>query len=75
MNDFLAAIEKMPFSQDLDEFDTKECIICIEPFVVGQLVHRIPTCRHIFHPNCCNEWFKAKVSQDEQRCPQCNSLL
>ena len=36
---------------------------------------RIPTCKHFFHPICLKKWFESKAQEDEQRCPQCNSVL
>ena len=65
MKDFLGAIEDIPFSKDIDEFGTEECVICIEKFNEGEMIKRIPTCRHFFHKGCLDEWYKAKVMQDE----------
>lgn len=41
----------------------------------GQMMQRVPTCKHMFHPNCLKEWFTSKAQADEQRCPQCNQVL
>lgn len=60
MKDFIAALETIKYSKNIDEFDTNECVICIEPFVEGVPLKRIPTCRHFFHVDCCDQWFKSK---------------
>jgi hypothetical protein len=61
MKDFLNAIETIPFTADIDEFGTPECVICIERFREGETIKRIPTCRHFFHPACINDWFNQKI--------------
>lgn len=61
MKDFLGAIENLTFTKEIDEFATEECVICMEKFQEGEALKRIPTCRHFFHPQCLEEWFKAKV--------------
>ena len=72
---FLAELEDIRFDLNNNEFDTKECVICMEEFVNGQKLKRIPICRHFFHPNCLEGWFKSKAQEDDQRCPQCNIEL
>ena len=54
MKDFIAALENLKYSKLMDEFDTNECVICIESFKEGEPVKRIPTCRHFFHVDCCD---------------------
>ncbi len=40
----------------IDEFNTTECVICMEAFVNGVKVRKIPSCRHIFHDECVMKW-------------------
>lgn len=64
MKEFLSAIEDLPFSKDMDEFSTEECVICLEKFEDNEMIKRIPTCRHFFHPTCIEAWYKGKVMED-----------
>lgn len=57
MKDFLEQIEEIAFEKGLDEFETGDCVICLEGFTDGDIVKRIPTCRHFFHKECCDNWF------------------
>jgi len=41
----------------------------------GEDIKRIPTCMHSFHPHCLRKWFEEKISEDVQKCPQCNQSL
>ena len=47
----------------------------MDTFNEKETLKRIPTCRHFFHAHCVDEWFKSKVQEEEQRCPQCNVVL
>ena len=58
--------------KDIDEFGQEECSICMEEFVAGQKVRKIPTCRHIFHDHCLIKWFSGEQSFKGQKCPDCN---
>ena len=42
--------------KELDEFNTAECVICMDAFVNGAKVRKIPSCRHIFHDECLMKW-------------------
>lgn len=42
--------------KELDEFNTTECVICMDQFNVGVKVRKIPSCRHIFHDECLMKW-------------------
>ena len=61
---FLSAIEDARFNED-NEFQILECVICLESFKNGQRIKRIPTCKHFFHPECSDKWFKSKFMEDE----------
>ena len=47
------------------KFEWKECVICKETFNEKNVV-RILHCKHIFHPQCIDIWFK-----DNKICPIC----
>jgi hypothetical protein len=66
---FLAELEDVKFDSNNNEFDTNECVVCMEPFANGAKLKRIPICRHFFHTDCVEGWFKSKAQEDEQRCP------
>ena len=60
-------------AKEIDEFDTPECVICMEQFGQGIKVRKIPSCRHIFHDECLMKWFSGAQQMDAQKCPMCNS--
>lgn len=72
---FKEQLEVKEYSTSNNEFETTECVICMESFQEMEMVMRIPICRHFFHKNCLNKWFESKADEDEQRCPQCNITL
>lgn len=47
----------------------RNCSICLEPFVVGEVEKSIP-CFHTFHANCIDQWLKKSV-----HCPICKSTV
>jgi hypothetical protein len=51
------------------------CTICLMKMNDGDEIKRIPTCMHSFHPHCLRKWFEEKISEDNQKCPQCNQEL
>ena len=67
--EFMNSLEEMTYNNEINEFGTPDCIICMETFIDGVQISRIPTCRHFFHPSCCTKWFESKNQEDEQRCP------
>ena len=40
-----------------DRGDLMDCSVCLEPFVTGDEVKRLP-CLHIFHVSCIDKWLK-----------------
>ncbi len=75
MKDFLMEMETIQFNSRNNEFNQQDCIICLDPFLIGKFIKRIPICRHYFHAECINKWFESKISEHEQKCPQCNMAL
>ena len=69
-------LEDLVFNNELsqkDEFNIKECTICLEEFKNGDKITRIPLCNHFFHPDCIKKWLNRK--KDEYKCPLCNTVL
>eukprot|EP01062_Namystynia_karyoxenos_P056005 TRINITY_DN46985_c0_g1_i1.p2 TRINITY_DN46985_c0_g1~~TRINITY_DN46985_c0_g1_i1.p2 ORF type:complete len:367 (+),score=103.88 TRINITY_DN46985_c0_g1_i1:104-1204(+) len=48
---------------------TRECAVCLEPFVKGNLATRLP-CRHIFCPECIRGWLERHGT-----CPTCRAAV
>lgn len=47
-----------------------QCVICLDKFIKGDLIRRLPICGHIFHVPCIDNWFNA-----HSNCPICRSLV
>mmetsp|Transcript_18380 Transcript_18380/g.31415 ORF Transcript_18380/g.31415 Transcript_18380/m.31415 type:complete len:156 (-) Transcript_18380:56-523(-) len=65
-----------------DTFNQKDCVICMDLFRDMESIVRIPSCLHIFHPQCCKKWFESRIQENnaihnmgERKCPHCNSKL
>jgi hypothetical protein len=50
----------------LPEDQRKQCVICISDFEVGEKIILHPGCKHTFHPDCIQVWFKKNLT-----CPIC----
>ncbi|KAE9463332.1 hypothetical protein C3L33_04758, partial [Rhododendron williamsianum] len=51
--------------------DAKEqCSICLEEFVVGSSVARLPVCSHVYHLRCVSQWLERNDA-----CPLCRTVL
>lgn len=50
----------------LPENDRKSCVICLGEFEINDQVLIHPECKHTFHLECAQEWFKTKLI-----CPLC----
>lgn len=44
----------------------------MESFKEYEQLRKLPTCQHIFHPECLIKWFGSDKQIDGQRCPTCN---
>ena len=76
--ELIAALESLKYTEEQaqdNEFDLKECIICMEEFRLGEAILRIPLCRHFFHQQCAKKWFESKNQAREKKCPLCNKPL
>ena len=75
VSEFLSYLTKIVYFKDQQKHQVEKCSICIEDYEDGQQMLKIPECNHIFHPDCCLEWFNSKNQEKEQRCPMCNIQL
>lgn len=76
--EFIEQLEELHYTTNtkvLKFAEISDCVICIDPFLDHQKILRIPTCKHFFHPDCLKKWFESKAQEEEQRCPQCNTVL
>jgi len=64
--------EKYPSNQeDVAEEELKEaCIICLEPFSLGQEAIHFPVCSHQYHWGCLDMWIQQNLN-----CPMCKRDL
>ncbi|WVZ77116.1 hypothetical protein U9M48_025017 [Paspalum notatum var. saurae] len=46
------------------------CYVCLEDVRGGEMVRRLPECRHLFHVGCIDAWLHAHVT-----CPLCRSEI
>ena len=63
--EFINSIENITFDNGAMQYDIRDCIICMESLENGTDVNRVPTCKHIFHPECLRKWFTSKTQEDE----------
>jgi E3 ubiquitin-protein ligase ATL6/9/15/31/42/55 len=64
-----------PGDKDVDVYSATECVICMDPFKKGDLLRKLPTCSHLFHPDCIIKWLKSSTQVEAQKCPQCNCVI
>jgi hypothetical protein len=76
-NPFPAAPDYDDDDEEEDDEDEDEyaCVICLEPFQVGDVVswsRFSETCHHVFHTDCIQSWLEDKRQDD---CPSCRTTL
>jgi len=61
------SLTRQPVSRDQfrDEFDQRECAICLDCYSPGAAITSLP-CKHAFHSGCISTWLSAS-----NRCPLC----
>ena len=69
------AIPRIIFDRDLWEAsdwakEDASCSVCIESFEQGDDLRSLPTCRHVFHKECIDEWLAQHTT-----CPNCRASL
>ena len=57
------------------KFDQKSCVVCLEQFRKGEVVHITNECDHAYHYDCLSEWFNNLSSERSLPCPQCNTII
>ncbi|CAI9765753.1 unnamed protein product [Fraxinus pennsylvanica] len=49
---------------------TTDCAICLESFIEGDDCKILPSCEHLFHANCVDQWLGRKPN-----CPTCRARV
>ncbi|TVU08683.1 hypothetical protein EJB05_42094, partial [Eragrostis curvula] len=65
-------VETLPafaYARDSDE-SGGECSVCIGAMREGEMVRRLPECKHVYHVECIDRWLAAHST-----CPVCRSKL
>ena len=62
----LKEVNKKDIEGDNTGYNGPDCVICLETFDTHDSIIMLP-CKHAFHKNCIQEWFKFKLT-----CPLCN---
>lgn len=47
-----------------------QCAICLGLVAIGEAVRRLPTCGHLFHAGCIDQWLRAHAT-----CPLCRAAV
>ncbi|KAJ1256833.1 hypothetical protein BS78_K290900, partial [Paspalum vaginatum] len=47
-----------------------QCVICLGLVQVGEVVRRLPTCKHLFHVECIHSWLRSQST-----CPICRAAV
>jgi hypothetical protein len=54
--------------ENLEEYENKECNVCIESYKNDEKLTRLP-CQHIFHQECIRNW----LCNENVKCPVCRN--
>ncbi|EEF30667.1 protein with unknown function [Ricinus communis] len=52
----------------IPEFEV--CVICLEDYMDRELCRILPSCRHMFHSHCIEQWLKWNLT-----CPTCRGCI
>ncbi|KQK06948.1 RING-H2 finger protein ATL39 [Brachypodium distachyon] len=47
-----------------------QCVICIGLVQAGEMVRRLPACKHLFHAECIDTWLRSHST-----CPICRAVV
>ncbi|XP_062181253.1 E3 ubiquitin-protein ligase EL5-like [Phragmites australis] len=47
-----------------------QCVICLGMVQVGEMVRRLPACKHLFHVECIDMWLRSHST-----CPICRAVV
>ncbi|KAG7592847.1 Zinc finger RING-type [Arabidopsis thaliana x Arabidopsis arenosa] len=68
--EILKSLPKLTFSPECGvRLCSSRCVICLEDYVVGDMVRVLPHCGHEFHAFCIDKWFQLGST-----CPSCRSI-
>lgn len=59
-------MKSLPVCSYREDVKQPDCVICLEEFRECDVVKIIPSCRHVFHPECIDTWLSLHVT-----CPIC----
>ena len=59
-------------SYKLDETNTSECPICLEP-MRNDNIYQL-NCLHKYHKKCINNWWSSKIGTNKKWCPICGKI-
>ena len=71
-----ATIDALPLTtvknveEDLPHENECTCGICLEDFVVGDEIRKLPRCKHVLHKACGDQWFRRVAN-----CPICKTEI
>ncbi|XP_022717864.1 putative RING-H2 finger protein ATL19 [Durio zibethinus] len=60
----------MIYGGDKNSFESKNCTICLDDYVVGESCRVFPECKHMFHLSCIDNWLKNHLT-----CPVCRRRI
>ena len=55
---------------ELGDAGRTDCVICHEPFALGDMLRTLPGCEHAYHAGCIGHWLGIKAE-----CPLCKACV
>ncbi|KAA8520979.1 hypothetical protein F0562_011652 [Nyssa sinensis] len=60
------------FDEDLRTRDP-QCCVCLGEFEMKEVVHQVPSCKHVFHIECIRHWLRTNSTCPLCRCSICTT--